>query len=442
MDGRSAIFAPANLSRTPMTSRPFQVASVANAPRQLFANTADERVNLARRQLFEEGQRPSGLVSEAVIQSWMRCHRTYPDTRHAVAFDPVSPSRLHAALERSRALLHTAHPGLQTMERALAGTGACVMLTNADGVVLYITPPGVKPPRLTRALARPGVNLAEQRVGTSAPGIVARTGSACTVLGGEHYFEPLAGLRCAAAPIRDVHGRLAGVLDVTVEDQPFGFDAGAMVGLYATTIENDLLQLLARDQLILRFQTNPSLLDTPVVGLAGVAGDGTLAWLNDAGARLLGSLPAEPVARRVEALLDLRVDALLALCHGQAQPLRLASGLSVWATARLSAHGAAMPAPAAVTPPALAAPVVPAADPVHDDAAPPVAAATDARTLRAHHRQLIEQTLAAHGGNVTQAARQLGVSRGTLYRQLRQAAAQAEATGSEGVEPPLSAAAS
>ncbi|MNQ35679.1 Bacterial regulatory protein, Fis family [compost metagenome] len=40
-------------------------------------------------------------------------------------------------------------------------------------------------------------------------------------------------------------------------------------------------------------------------------------------------------------------------------------------------------------------------------------------TLREHSRKLIEDTLAAHGGNVSQAARQLRVSRGTLYRRLR-----------------------
>jgi transcriptional regulator of acetoin/glycerol metabolism len=385
----------------------------------LFSTTAADRVTLARRQLFEEGQRPTGLVSEAVIQSWMRCHRTHPDTRRPVAFDPVSASRLHAALERSRALLHTARAELQTMERALAGTGACVMLTNADGVVLYITPPGAVQRPLTRSFARLGVNLSEQRVGTSAPGIVARTGRACTVLGGEHYFEPLAGLRCAAAPIRDVHGRLAGVLDVTVEDQPFGFDAGAMVGLYATTIENDLLQSLSRDQLILRFQTSPSLLDTPLVGLAGVTSDGTVAWLNDAGARLLGSLPAEPPDRQVEDLLGFSLDALLRLCHGAPQPLQLASGLVVWASARLAAHGTALEAADAAVPDALAPAPAEAAPPAPPVA--PVAPADAAATLREHHRQLIAQTLAAHGGNVTQAARQLGVSRGTLYRQLRQA---------------------
>ena len=45
-----------------------------------------------------------------------------------------------------------------------------------------------------------------------------------------------------------------------------------------------------------------------------------------------------------------------------------------------------------------------------------VPAMAHAETLRAHSRKLIEDTLAAHGGNVSQAARQLNVSRGTLYR--------------------------
>ena len=40
-------------------------------------------------------------------------------------------------------------------------------------------------------------------------------------------------------------------------------------------------------------------------------------------------------------------------------------------------------------------------------------------TLREHNRKLIEDTLAAHGGNVSKAARALNISRGTLYRRMR-----------------------
>ena len=43
---------------------------------------------------------------------------------------------------------------------------------------------------------------------------------------------PIAGggvqvMHCAAAPIRDVRGRVAGVLDLSSESRPFGFDAAA-----------------------------------------------------------------------------------------------------------------------------------------------------------------------------------------------------------------------
>ena len=144
------------------------------------------------------------------------------------------------------------------------------------------------------------MNISERMVGTTAPGIVASTGLACTVDGAEHYFDVLREMQCAAAPIRGVDGRLAGVLDLTVEAQRFGFDAASMVALYATTIENRLLQAQSREQLILRFQASPTLLGTPLEGLAGIAADGTIAWLNGAGARLIGHLPEQPDARGVE----------------------------------------------------------------------------------------------------------------------------------------------
>ena len=49
----------------------------------------------------------------------------------------------------------------------------------------------------------------------------------------------------------------------------------------------------------------------------------------------------------------------------------------------------------------------------------PVAEAQPLATLREHSAQLIRETLDQHGGNVSQAARALGISRGTLYRRLR-----------------------
>jgi hypothetical protein len=129
-------------------------------------------------------------------------------------------------------------------------------------------------------------------------------------------------MQCAAAPIRDVSGQLAGVLDLTAEARRFGFDAASMVALYATTIENRLLQAQSRDHLILRFQASPTLLGTPLEALAGIAPDGTIAWLNNAGARLLGRLPEAADERDVECLLGHDMASLLRLGRREAaQPL-------------------------------------------------------------------------------------------------------------------------
>ncbi|WP_234919277.1 helix-turn-helix domain-containing protein, partial [Aeromonas veronii] len=44
----------------------------------------------------------------------------------------------------------------------------------------------------------------------------------------------------------------------------------------------------------------------------------------------------------------------------------------------------------------------------------------EATSLREQTRRQVQQTLAACGGNVSEAARQLGISRTTLYRTLRE----------------------
>lgn len=400
--------------------------SESGAPRQLFFTTPEQRIALARQRFFEEGVRPSGLVAEPVIQSWMRCTSARARVSGELAFDPVTPSRLHGALNRNRELLAAARLELLSIENSLAGTDCRVLLTDGEGVIVHAThnPQATQAPILHRA-GRLGVNISEGVVGTSAPGIVTKTGQASMVRGAEHFFDCLQQFQCAAAPIRDVHGRLAGVLNLSVESRHFGFDAASVIGLYATSIENRLLQSQSRDHLLLRFQASPALLSTPMEALAGIAAGGTVAWLNDIAARLLGNQP-QTLQSPVEAVFGLHLEELVSLVRCEAaQQVRLPSGLCVWVSARLSAadginfnHAlATAPAPPSDVP-VLVAPVV---DPEPLPAQTPVAAMhvpADA-TLGQHSRKIIEATLLACGGNIAKAARILQVSRGTLYRRLR-----------------------
>lgn len=386
--------------------------SRAKQPPQLFFSTAQQRLSLARQRFFDEGQRPTGLVSEAVIQSWARCMTSRRNPRERLAFEPVTPSRVHSSLYRSRELLGAATCPMAELEVALSGSACWALLIDVTGVVVHVGRRSVGgPEHLMPALGRVGVNVAEGVLGTNAPGLAAKFGQACTVLGGEHFFEVVQPLYCTAAPIRDEHGEVVAVLDISLEGQPFGFDAQSLVAQYAAVIENRLLLAKAKDQLVVHFHTSSALLGSPLAALAGVAADGRVVWTNDLAARWLGRTAGD-----VEPTFGLSASALLAAV-GRTEPvlLRLGNGLIVWARVALHAQdanrdwvalGALPPTPPSAQVPM---PTVPAAEPIP---------ARDA-TLVAWSQQHIEKTLAACGGNVSSAARTLGVSRGLIYRHLR-----------------------
>lgn len=386
--------------------------ALSTLPPQLFNATPQQRIDKARQQLFDEGIRPTGLLGESVIQSWLRCVGAKRDPREHVEFEPVTRSRVHSTLNRNRSLLEAAESGLSELKISLAGTGCRALLIDATGVVVHTSQSANDTyEKVLPTLDRVGVNVAEGVIGTSAPGIVIKTGRACTVLGREHFFESAQLLYCAAAPIRDVTGGLAGVLNLSIESRPFGFDVESLVMQYAMAIENKLLLVRAEDQLVLHFHTNPKLLDTPFEALAGVAGTGRVAWLNEVARRYFGCAAID-----AEILFGATLSQLGNLLRRSDSTLmRLPSGMAVWIRASLHARDgasalvgacgmcSAQPAEPEAPLPDLVPAVVPTANP----------------KLHARNREYIDRTLTACGGNVSSAARALGVSRGLVYRHLR-----------------------
>lgn len=417
-----------------------------------FANRL-QVVELARRRYFEDGVPPGGAVSEAVFQSWARCQRLHEGPEGRVEFQPVTLSRTHLALQRNRAL-HEAWlaelPQLQT----LLGTSSCAaMLTDGSGVLIGASCAGRPHERLLPVATRLGVDLSEEAVGTTAPGVVVRTGQPVCVLGAEHFFDGVRHMHCAAVPIHDTQGRLAGVLDISSESIAFGFDAAAVVGHLASAIENRLLLAQAGDRLVLRLQVAPSLIDTSAVGLLGIDPDGCIAWLNGVASRLLGvpSLDRGAPAPLAEAVFGLSFGRLASLPRQGAAVVPLANGLTVWVRAGLAGEsprfpGAAMgdghppwPEPiddvTDVAPMAgdglpSGAPGAPgglttAADAGGGGGAPdlagPASPEPSSPTLKVReiHHDLLQRTLRDCGGNRAAAARRLGVSRGWIYRRLQ-----------------------
>ena len=409
----------------------------------LFFGSRAERIALARQRYFEEGQLPSGIVSDAVFESWARCQRLHPGPGKKVAFQPVSTSRTHLALQKNRDLMDAWLDELPALQAVLGATSCAAMLTDATGVLIGATCVGRAHEMLMPIATRTGVNLCEEAVGTTAPGVAARTGQAVSVFAGEHFFDSIKTMHCAAAPIRDTRGNVAGVLDLSSETIPFRFDASIVVGLHATGIENRLLISQSVEHLIIRFQVDAKLLDSQLAALIGIDSTGELAWMNGTASRLLGLSSAARAGKQesVEAATGASFSQLASLARKEPAVLQLPNGLMVWARSEMRAadgHRGLVQGWKDVPIETVQQQRKPlesektgiVGEPITNDAnlgstqtksesqGQQVGLETPLERLRDCSKDIIERTLQHYDGNVSKAARKLGVSRGLIYRRL------------------------
>jgi sigma-54 dependent transcriptional regulator, acetoin dehydrogenase operon transcriptional activator AcoR len=392
-----------------------------------FFVTHADRVSLARKKYFEEGILPTGVVSDAVFQSWSRCYRSHQQPRDRIEFQPVSTSRSQLALQKNRVLHEAWLRELPALGTALGSASCSAILTDATGVLIGASPSGQHDHHIIPVAHRVGVNLSEEYVGTTAPGIVARTGKQACVLGPEHFYDSVSAMYCTAAPIRNIQGQLAGILDISSEGAPFHFDPSAVVGLYAASIENRLLIAQSHEHLIVRFQFIPAIIDTPMVGILGFDLVGQLVWINSVASNLLGVDVSQEQRGpcRVEDIFEANFSQLASLAGRGLASQRLRSGLHVFLTCEMyrkgSSTGALGDSSQSSTEPWVKPEVSP--DPfVQLESASADGTSLPVDSLKQADADLIQKYLSEFNGNVSQVARRLKVSRGLIYRRLQELA--------------------
>jgi sigma-54 dependent transcriptional regulator, acetoin dehydrogenase operon transcriptional activator AcoR len=371
-------------------------------------------VSLARLRYFEEGIAPTGVVTEAVFQSWARCQRSRKNSHDKIEFQQVSQSRSHLALQKNR-VLHEAWLGESAAIVSALGFANCsAILTDASGVLIGATASNSNYQKIMPIAHRVGINLSEEHVGTTAPGIVARTGKQTCVLGAEHFYESVKAMYCTAAPIRNIHGHLAGILNFSSEGAAFQFDPSAVVGLYAASIENRFLIAQSSEHLIIKFQFLPSLINTPMVGMLGFDLAGKLVWLNSVASKLLTIevVPDLDHPHCIESIFEAGFGQLASLTEKPSVSLRLRSGVQIFLTSELHTQ-------ASVAKPTNLSFIAPPADQTPDTRVQ-VNYTVSASTLRQADVELIQTSLRKANGNISTVAKELKVSRGLIYRRLQQ----------------------
>jgi len=340
--------------------------------------------------------------------------------------------------QRNARLCAQALPVMDMLYEQLMHGQSMVLLTDASGCVLHaLGDPGFLE-RADQVALAPGALWAEADKGTNAVGTALMTESPTLVHGQEHHLRALQFLTCSAAPIFDHKGALLGVIDVSGDRRSYHPHTLGLATMSARLIESQWFDDRFRHSTRLHFHATPMGLGTLHEGQLALDEDGRVLGANRRALTLLG-LPA--MALRRESLHSLfgqslgtlaqqsRQDAVLRLALARGgEPLHAKLSL---ARADLSLQREqARPEPddaerpqtlyaAASLPYGLPPGLHSAPRPVP---APPAAPVAGRPSLRQTEMQAISAAVQAAAGNLSEAARQLGIGRSTLYRKLRSAA--------------------
>jgi sigma-54 dependent transcriptional regulator, acetoin dehydrogenase operon transcriptional activator AcoR len=361
------------------------------SPAQRLADIAQARTAVIR-----EGVRSpdanliAGIyVEPGITRSWQRCMERGQLPEQAVQFEAVSAPMQRRFAEHNRQLREAGRSVIDAMQHTLARTGYFALLTNAQGMVVDTGGPINRQDPRANAIARVGVDLSEQAVGTTAIGTALAELKPVWLHRGEHFFAGTAVYSCAGAPIFGSDGTCMGMLDLTGIDAPERRELQHLVAQAATQIENRLALAIPHTVSVQLYW--PGLAAQQDTGWLGLDADGHICAANRSARSMLGmstqgfagALPQcqEVFATDYAHLID-------ALRSAKPVELPLWSGLTVIAQGL---------------------PKDQHFDPNKVQANAPLSTLTC---------DFIRQTVTQTRGNVSIAARTLGISRSTVYRKL------------------------
>ncbi|WDS34632.1 helix-turn-helix domain-containing protein [Pseudoxanthomonas sp.] len=378
-----------------------------------FPVLQQQQLDVARSRFAQGEPLPDTLLPDGLARSWERSRNAGLQPWQAPQYDAAQ--RLHNVREQpdDRRLYQCVHEEIEQLWSAFGGPDWTIFCANPQGVIVHAR----HSPSCDDAVLLPiaaGRRMAECDIGTTAPSCVLSDGCETIVQGNQHYLRAFEEIFCLSVPLWGIEGQVIGALDITGRGQR---DAGLLQEHFrqaALSAEHRLFATLRHCHL-LAIQHDPRWLGTPLAGLLAFDEDGGLRAASRLARRMLG-LPAQgavsawTLARVFDSALPAQQRRLLQPGH-HAQRLACVDGSHLWVQhLRGPLRGVAVGARLQQSPGV--APSVPAIESAIQDS-----------DLQEHTLRAIVQALAEHDGNIAATARQLDVSRTTLYAKLRQARA-------------------
>lgn len=206
--------------------------------------------------------------------------------------------------ESNRMLLDCAEPALQHLTDRFGyyENDSLLIMVNAQATILAID--GGSCIRQKLHFLTPGMCWSEEKQGTNALGTVLAEGRPTMIGYGEHFLDRLSVLSCAAVPIRNPHGKLEGVLDLTRQGPTLqAQDSLLLLDMTASQIESRLFITSYEHQYVVAFHPSCQYLDSAWQGLLALDSEGKILAVNERGCKFFGLERAQLVEQLGESLI-------------------------------------------------------------------------------------------------------------------------------------------
>lgn len=346
------------------------------------------RVESAKRAVLQGEEIYDPLIPDSLLRSWQRSFDYGLDCADQKLTSPDYP--LFIINEQDRHLSAVVGQEIDGIWDSFGGENWAVYCTNADGLIIRARH-GSNP--VSRAFAlHVGRRIKESDIGTTAPACAFFERRPVTLMGAEHYLHEFAHLFCSAAPLWGPWGKLVGVLNITGSEEFKSRLVEKKLWTAAIKIENRLF-IQTHEQVgnsIFKIHYDADFIDTHLAGLVAINAYGDILSATRNALEMLEHI--DPFGQRCN---------VTDVFHGEfviANAYCLKSSLSNGIVFYTKSHRANESGPLTHM--------------------APIPESGSLRDLSVVH---MLETLRSTGGNVSKAAKALGISRTTLYRALNKA---------------------
>jgi transcriptional regulator of acetoin/glycerol metabolism len=163
--------------------------------------------------VLSDGSAPARSALAASWQRSLSVHGLDPDSDAPP--ETITETRLREARGALGSLLEAAQGVLDRLYLTVGGAGACVLMTDRDGVAVDRRGAPADDAVFHAWRLWPGAVWSEAKEGTNGIGTCLAERRAVTIHRDQHFHTRNIGLTCIDAPIYDHRGELAGALDVS-----------------------------------------------------------------------------------------------------------------------------------------------------------------------------------------------------------------------------------